>query len=77
VPTLLLYLNRSVTYALLSAIAQIVTEVGCKSYVAYSTKYFFRRHNSIEGNQKNTLLAKAKEGMPMADQEAGVNEDTN
>jgi len=30
VPTVLLYLNRSISYALLSAIAQIVTEVGLR-----------------------------------------------
>jgi len=76
--TLLLYLNRSVPYALLSAIAQIFIEIVGKCYVAYSTKYFFKSYiKSIEGKHKNTLLAKAKVKALMASQEASVNTDMN
>jgi len=78
VPTLLLYLNRSIKYAMLSAIAQIVTKRMGKIYVAYVTKVTFHTYlRSIEGEQKITLLAKAKVGAIMMTQEAGINNDLN
>jgi len=56
VPRLLMYLNRTITYAILSAIAQIVTEVVAKCVIAYTTKTKFKlQRENIDETQLNQV----------------------
>jgi len=57
VPTLLLYLDRTITYAVLSAITQIATEVVAKCVVAHMEKKMFKlQREDADETQLNFAL---------------------
>jgi len=77
VPTLLLYLNRSIQFALLSIVGQIGTELVTKSFVAWSTISTFNSLIAAIDGENNTALGRVKAVALKASTEGGLNQDLN
>jgi hypothetical protein len=75
VPTVLLYFNTSLKYALSSACFQLVTEVGGKCYLVWALKRGFDDFVNTVENQKRGKFAAATKFATRVIQEPGVNKD--
>ena len=74
-PTVTLYFNTNIKYAIGSAMMQIVTEVLGKVWVVYSMKMQFKDYVKTLQEKPKGALGVAKVAVLKASQEAGVNKD--
>jgi hypothetical protein len=74
-PTVTLYFNTNIRYAIGSAMMQIVTEVLSKLWVVYAMKMQFKVYVQVMKEKPKGVLGKAKVAVLKASQEAGVNRD--
>ncbi|GMI19426.1 hypothetical protein TeGR_g8217 [Tetraparma gracilis] len=74
-PTVTLYFNTNIKYAIGSAMMQIVTEVLGKIWVVYSMKMQFKDYVRTLQEKPKGALGVAKVAVLKASQEAGVNKD--
>jgi hypothetical protein len=63
-PTVVLYFNTDLRYAIGSAASQLVSEIGCKLWIVWLTKKRFKRYAKLSG-KKNVIENKNREEKAM------------
>ncbi|GMH54930.1 hypothetical protein TrRE_jg916 [Triparma retinervis] len=74
-PSVLLYFNASVKYALFSALCQVFTEVGGKVWTVWATKKQFKQYIEDLEDNAGGKMKKVKVAALKLSQEAGINHD--
>ncbi|GMI45032.1 hypothetical protein TrCOL_g9339 [Triparma columacea] len=74
-PSVLLYFNASVKYALFSALCQVFTEVGGKVWTVWATKKQFKQYIEDLADNAGGKMQKVKVAAFKLSQEAGINHD--
>ncbi|GMH54925.1 hypothetical protein TrRE_jg915 [Triparma retinervis] len=74
-PSVLLYFNAGVKYALFSALCQVFTEVGGKVWTVWATKKQFKQYIEDLEDNAGGKMQKVKVAALKLSQEAGINHD--
>jgi hypothetical protein len=74
-PTVTLYFNTNIRYAIGSAMMQIVTEIAAKIVTVYAMKMQIKVYAEAMKEKPKGALSKVKVAVLKASQEAGVNQD--
>ncbi|GMI42878.1 hypothetical protein TeGR_g1052 [Tetraparma gracilis] len=74
-PTVTLYFNTNIRYAIGSAMMQIVTEIAAKIVTVYAMKMQIKVYAEAMKDKPKGALSKVKVAVLKASQEAGVNQD--